>query len=113
MNGERCVGLRRAHHGTVRETHPTRSLPRRSEFIALSSPASGPDIIGRLIGQKFTEAWGQQVIVDTRPGASGIIGVPLKGVLRGIHRRLIGFRFLRPLPVFNQLIDKEDNECPE
>jgi tripartite-type tricarboxylate transporter receptor subunit TctC len=42
--------------------------------IALSSPGSGPDIVGRLIGTKLTEAWGQQVIVDTRPGASGIIG---------------------------------------
>lgn len=46
-------------------------------IIALSSPASGPDIIGRLIGSKFTEAWGQQVIVDTRPGASGIIGAEI------------------------------------
>jgi len=45
--------------------------------IALSSPASGPDIVGRLIGSKFTEAWGQQVIVDTRPGASGIIGAEI------------------------------------
>jgi tripartite-type tricarboxylate transporter receptor subunit TctC len=43
-------------------------------LIALSSPGSGPDIVGRLIGAKLTEAWGQQVIVDTRPGASGIIG---------------------------------------
>jgi tripartite-type tricarboxylate transporter receptor subunit TctC len=43
-------------------------------LIALSSPGSGPDIVGRLIGTKLTEAWGQQVIVDTRPGASGIIG---------------------------------------
>jgi tripartite-type tricarboxylate transporter receptor subunit TctC len=42
--------------------------------IALSSSGSGPDIVGRLIGSKLTEAWGQQVIVDTRPGASGIIG---------------------------------------
>lgn len=46
-------------------------------IIALSSPASGPDIIGRLLGSKFTEAWGQQVIVDTRPGASGIIGAEI------------------------------------
>ncbi|MGZ5164365.1 MAG: tripartite tricarboxylate transporter substrate binding protein, partial [Burkholderiales bacterium] len=34
----------------------------------------GPDIVGRLIGAKLTEVFGQQVIVDTRPGASGIIG---------------------------------------
>ena len=33
----------------------------------------GPDIVGRLIGQKFTEAWGQQVVVETRPGGGGAI----------------------------------------
>ena len=43
-------------------------------IVALSSSGSGPDIVGRLIGAKLTEAWGQQVIVDPRPGASGIIG---------------------------------------
>ena len=52
------------------QAFPNRPL----RIIALSSPGSGPDIVGRLIGQKFTEAWGQQTIVDTRPGASGIIG---------------------------------------
>jgi len=55
------------------QQYPTRPI----RIIALSSPASGPDIVGRLIGQKFTEAWGQQVIVDTRPGASGIIGAEI------------------------------------
>jgi tripartite-type tricarboxylate transporter receptor subunit TctC len=33
----------------------------------------GPDIVGRLVGQKMTEAWGQQVIVETRPGGGGAI----------------------------------------
>jgi len=55
------------------QQYPTKPI----RIIALSSPASGPDIIGRLIGQKFTEAWGQQVIMDTRPGASGIIGAEI------------------------------------
>jgi tripartite-type tricarboxylate transporter receptor subunit TctC len=55
------------------QSYPTRPI----RIIALSSPGSGPDIVGRLIGQKLTEAWGQQAIVDTRPGASGIIGAEI------------------------------------
>src|SRR5687767_218815 len=55
------------------QQYPSRPI----RIIALSSPGSGPDIVGRLIGQKLTEAWGQQVIVDTRPGASGIIGAEI------------------------------------
>ena len=55
------------------QAYPTRPI----RIIALSSPASGPDIVGRLIGQRITEAWGQQVVVDTRPGATGIIGAEI------------------------------------
>ena len=46
-------------------------------LIILSTPASGPDIVGRLIGARLTESWGQQVVIDPRPGASGIIGAEL------------------------------------
>lgn len=37
-------------------------------------PGASNDIIGRLIGQKLTEAWGQQFVIDNRPGAGGLIG---------------------------------------
>ncbi len=39
-------------------------------------PAGGPtDLVARTVGQKFTEAWGQQVVIDNRPGAGGVVGV--------------------------------------
>src|SRR4051812_37714788 len=41
------------------------------------SPGGTSDTLARILGQKMTEAWGQQVVVDTRPGASGIIGTEI------------------------------------
>ena len=37
--------------------------------------ASAVDVLGRLYAQKMSEAWGQQVVVDNRTGAAGIIGM--------------------------------------
>lgn len=55
------------------QNYPTKPI----RIIVLSSPGSGPDIMARLIGDRFTEAWGQQVIVDARPGATGRIGAEM------------------------------------
>ena len=33
----------------------------------------GPDIVARIFGQKLTDAWGQQMLIDTRPGGGGTI----------------------------------------
>jgi tripartite-type tricarboxylate transporter receptor subunit TctC len=49
--------------------------PSRVVRIILPQPAGGgTDTAARTVAQKLTEAWGQQVIVDNRPGANGIIG---------------------------------------
>ncbi|MGZ5127029.1 MAG: tripartite tricarboxylate transporter substrate-binding protein, partial [Burkholderiales bacterium] len=37
-------------------------------------PGGGTDVVSRMLGQKLTELWGQQVIIDNRPGASMMIG---------------------------------------
>lgn len=46
-------------------------------LVVPSGPVGTNDILGRLAGMKITEALGQQVIIDNRPGATGIIGVQL------------------------------------
>jgi len=53
------------------QQYPVRTI----RLIAHSSPGGTSDILGRLVAQKLTEALGQQVVVENRAGASGIIGV--------------------------------------
>ena len=49
---------------------PTRPI----RIIVLNTPGSGADIHARLMANVFTEAWGQQVVVDNRPGGGGNVG---------------------------------------
>lgn len=61
---------------------PTRALAqdyplKPIRFIVPTAPGGGVDTLSRLIGQRLAEAWGQQVIVDNRGGASGIIGTEM------------------------------------
>jgi tripartite-type tricarboxylate transporter receptor subunit TctC len=54
----------------------TSDYPNRTVRIVVPQAAGGGvDIVARAIAQKLTESWGQQVIVDNRPGANGIIGI--------------------------------------
>jgi tripartite-type tricarboxylate transporter receptor subunit TctC len=51
------------------------AYPVKPVKLIMPFPAGGPtDIVGRLLGQRLTEAWGQQVVIDNRPGGGGIIG---------------------------------------
>jgi tripartite-type tricarboxylate transporter receptor subunit TctC len=43
-------------------------------IIVPFAPGGSTDVLARSLGQRFTDAWSQQVIVETRPGASAMIG---------------------------------------
>jgi tripartite-type tricarboxylate transporter receptor subunit TctC len=53
------------------QDYPTRPI----RLVVPSSAGAGvTDIMARIVGQKLTERFGQQVVVDNKPGASGILG---------------------------------------
>lgn len=59
-----------AQSAPAQQTYPSKPLR-----MIMSFPAGGPtDIVGRLIGQNLTQAWGQNVTIDNRPGGGGMIG---------------------------------------
>ena len=52
---------------------------RAVRFIVPYPPAGGNDIVARLVGQKLSELWGQPVLIESRPGAGGNIGLEQAG----------------------------------
>ena len=51
-------------------------FPKGPVKIIIPFPPGGPtDTVGRLIGQKLSEMWGQPVVIDYKPGAGTAIGV--------------------------------------
>ena len=59
--------------GFAQQSYPARPI----RMIIPYPPGGTSDILARLIGQKVTEAWKQQIIVDNRTGANGNIGLEL------------------------------------
>lgn len=62
-------------------TYPTKAV----RWVVPFTPGASNDIIARLMGQKLGDAWGQQFVIDNRPGAGGAIGAETvaKGVPDG------------------------------
>ena len=67
-----AVGVLMALCGTAgaQQSYPSKSI----RFIVPSTTGANRDLTARLLGQKLTESWGQQVIVDNRPGGNTIVG---------------------------------------
>lgn len=56
---------------------PAQDYPNRPVRLITGSPGSTSDISARFVAQKLSELWHQQVVVDNRPGAGGIIGAEI------------------------------------
>jgi len=50
----------------VAQPYPAKPI----RFIIPFTPGGNTDVLGRLLGQKLTEAWGQPVVIDNRAGAA-------------------------------------------
>lgn len=58
--------------------HSQQDYPTKPVRLIVPFPAGGQtDVVARTISQKLSEAFGQQVVVDNRPGAAGSIGVEI------------------------------------
>jgi tripartite-type tricarboxylate transporter receptor subunit TctC len=68
-----CFIAYTAAAASAQPTFPTKPV----RLIIGSAPGSGPDIISRLVSDRLYSAWGQRVVVDSRPGVAGIISAEL------------------------------------
>jgi tripartite-type tricarboxylate transporter receptor subunit TctC len=57
-------------HASFADDYPNKPI----RFVVPSSAGGGSDVLARMFAQKMSEQWGQQVVIDNRSGAGGIIG---------------------------------------
>jgi tripartite-type tricarboxylate transporter receptor subunit TctC len=70
------------------ETYPTKPI----RMVVPFPPGAASDFLARVLGQKLNELYGQQVVIDNRPGAGGIVGSTLvaKGAPDGYTLGMVG-----------------------
>lgn len=62
---------------SVAQDKPAGYPLRPIRIIISGSPSAGGDMMARAVAQMMTDAWGQNAIVDSRPGGGGVIAVEM------------------------------------
>ncbi|HKA41379.1 MAG TPA: tripartite tricarboxylate transporter substrate binding protein [Burkholderiales bacterium] len=66
--GAACLACSAAH---AQQPYPSKFV----RFVVTYPPGGSSDVMARIIGQQLSEYWGQSVVVESRPGADGSIGM--------------------------------------
>jgi tripartite-type tricarboxylate transporter receptor subunit TctC len=72
------------------QSYPSKTI----RFILPFAPSGGTDVVARLFAQHITQEFGQQVVIDNRPSAGGIVGTQM-----GVQAEPDGYTLLMGLPV--------------
>lgn len=99
------VALAVAGASAVAQTRPAAFPDKPVKMIVPAPPGSGPDALGRLLGRRLSEMWGQPVLIENVVGAGGNIGHE-----RGAKAPADGYTVLMgligPMSVSSSLTDK-------
>jgi tripartite-type tricarboxylate transporter receptor subunit TctC len=63
------LALAAATHAAEQQPYPSRPV----RLIVANTPGGAPDVVARLVAARLSELWGQSIVVDNRPGATGMI----------------------------------------
>ena len=78
LSAAATLALASALSGDSADARAADGFPSRPvRMVVPFTPGASNDIIGRLIGQKLSDGWGQPVLIDNRPGAGGALGAAL------------------------------------
>jgi tripartite-type tricarboxylate transporter receptor subunit TctC len=94
---ESAAQTKPAQSGAAFPTKPVR-------IVVPYSPGGGLDFIARMVSQPLNERWGVPIIVDNRPGASGIVGTQIvaKAAPDGYTLAMVSVEFITAPLVYKQ-----------
>jgi tripartite-type tricarboxylate transporter receptor subunit TctC len=72
-----CACLLALACNALAQPDPARYPTKPIRLISAFAPGGGSDRVARMLAPDLTEAWGQSVVIDNRPGAGGTVGTEL------------------------------------